>query len=874
MVTWEDLRLTPKQVELLERSAITPEVAHQQGVRHIRNIRDLPPGFAKSTVISNAGEAAFPGILFRYHAPLTGSIVPQYRPDTALPKGDGSKKLVKYISQPGTPVCPHVARQVDAARLVLVVEGTKQCLAALANTDPDVSVVGVAGCYNWQLNGVPHPQWKMVAGLPVVIAMDADAATNPDVYRAATMLGAACKTFGAESVRYLRLKAEGKTDGLDDVLGKLDPDIRPLLFSELIAAAEDAPADVDPSLVANESLRVEPVIERGEFHAPPVVPAGVPAKPLSYLPPRVPTAMDLESSKSVVVIAGKIVARCDSDDVHLIVESSAGGIYEPVYAYQAGAYRVLPETWLHNAIRAYDGKVSASDVARFQRKTADEKRGGIADHEKWHASPRNIAAVNGLVRAQLMSRYGLAPGKSPLRHDKPITTVFTNGTICWDEDTQAMRWEAHSPWHRASWGFGFDYEPGLVPEHMLAVMRYSFANCDPVERDKRVQLLRAAAGVAFLGAYSKVRRALWLSGNGNDGKGVYTNLVRGILKAAGAPTTGVTPDALSNRVMGQSARKRLEGSRCNFGHEISSLENVSEFKSVLQCEEGDGRAIGFDAVSTQADCAHILDSNYPMPKTRVDNAWRRRIALVLFENPIPANYPVDRNIDEKLLATQSREFTCWAIDGALEVLANGGAYDLPRCHFEGMDRWGGYSGESNVSAFFQDAVEDSEPGCSKRKLPHLKALYGAIAPKGGFTSPRCYLAWHKANGFAPKKLAEYPAFVEQLRSGTVPGVTLESSCKVLVARVAITQRQAAMSEASVSAPRVVPEPLNVAEPFQRPAYVPEGPEAPSATEAYEARPYKARRGGNVIPLYEDDMTYDNEAPLGEEYESAADPESF
>jgi hypothetical protein len=83
-----------------------------------------------------------------------------------------------------------------------------------------------------------------------------------------------------------------------------------------------------------------------------------------------------------------------------------------------------------------------------------------------------------------------------------------------------------------------------------------------------------------------------------------------------------------------------------------------------------------------------------------------------------------------------------------------------------------------------------------------------------------------------------------------------------------------MSEASVSAPRVVPEPLNVAEPFQRPAYVPEGPEAPSATEAYEARPYKARRGGNVIPLYEDDMTYDNEAPLGEEYESAADPESF
>lgn len=860
MVSWEDLRITPSQVELLERSAITPEVAHQQGVRHIRNLRDLPPEFAKSTKLQEAGAAAFPGLLFRYHSPLTASVVPQYRPDTALQLVvKGKPKSVKYISAPGTPICPHVARLPSAASMVLVVEGTKQALAAVANTDPDVAVVGLSGCWNWQQNGAPHPQWKMVAGLPVVIAMDADSASNPEVYRAAKALGEACREFGASSVRYTRLKGEGTSDGLDDILGKLDEYTRPLALAGFIDAAEDTPADVDPGLRTLGGLRVVATPERAPFKPPPVVPNGQKPTRLQLPIPRAPEAQALPSSMSGQEIAGKILARCEADNLFLMVDSPRGRKYDPVYCYQEGAFRVLPETWLCQAIEAYDG-----EATMLAKKRAKESKTQIPS---WEANETNISNVNARIRARLSAKYQMAPGESPLRHNKPISAVFANGTICWDEATQVMRWEQHNPWHRATWAFDFAYEPGLVPEHMLAVMRYSFADCDPVEQGKRVELLRAAAGIAFLGAYSKVRRAVWLAGCGNDGKGVFTNLVGGILKAAGATVTTVSPDDLGNRVMGPSSRLRLQGSRCNFAHEVSHLGDMSQFKSVLQCETGEGRDIGSGPVTTVADCAHFLDSNYPLPKVRVDNAWRRRIALVRFSNPIPANYPVDRNIDEKLLNTQTREFVCWAIDGALTVLANGGAFDLPQCHYEAMDEWAGTASTNNVWLFFSDAVEDTPEGTPKTKLRRMKDVYGTKDKKGGWANPSCYLAWHAANGYPQRDLVSFPDFSALIKTGAVPGVSAEVSHHIMVVRVGINVRvdnDATESNGPSGAgpsERVVPAPLDIANPFDR-GHVSLFEDRPkSATEKYESRPFTPRRQANVIPLYEDDMTYDNEEPV-------------
>lgn len=192
---------------------------------HIRFLeaQAIPRDFAESLGIRSVED----GIIFPWTSP-SGEVVEQLRLDE--PRGD-----TKYLSEPGRNVLWKVGDSVGAFQ-VLIVEGTKQCVAAAACRLPGVQVIGIGGCSNWTSEGIPLSDLEIVDGKDVVCILDADIATNRDVWDAAKGLGHAVSVEGATGVRYAAPPGRGTT-GLDDFLGSHDAARRPGLLARLVAGA-------------------------------------------------------------------------------------------------------------------------------------------------------------------------------------------------------------------------------------------------------------------------------------------------------------------------------------------------------------------------------------------------------------------------------------------------------------------------------------------------------------------------------------------------------------------------------------------------------------------------------------------------------------
>lgn len=255
---------TEDHVALLAAGAIPAEVAEAAGAYSVTRSDGLPDGIT----------ATLPGIVFWYH-PLDGAPVPQYRPDTPAPGAEG--RLRKYLFPEGPVplnIVPAMRGRITTASRVLIVEGTKQTLAAVAHAPADVLVVGIAGCWGWSHDGIAHPELGRLGidGKAVVVGLDADAATNQNVHDAGARLAEHLEVIGAESVRFLRLPAAGTT-GLDDYLATLPDDQRGPALGRLIAKAAKLgrrPKATGPAsaLFDGEGIRVDAAFEkiRAEHH--------------------------------------------------------------------------------------------------------------------------------------------------------------------------------------------------------------------------------------------------------------------------------------------------------------------------------------------------------------------------------------------------------------------------------------------------------------------------------------------------------------------------------------------------------------------------------------------------------------------------------
>lgn len=147
----------------------------------------------------------------------------------------------QYLWTAGEPLHFWVHRDPAPDAPVLLVEGTKQSLAAHSWAPPEYAVYGMVGCA-----GAARVKLTRLGNRTVVIVNDADAGTNLNVYTAAEKLGKRLGRQGAK-VSFADLAAGGTT-GLDDVLAReFDEDERAGFIRTIVDDAGDKPAPRRPT---------------------------------------------------------------------------------------------------------------------------------------------------------------------------------------------------------------------------------------------------------------------------------------------------------------------------------------------------------------------------------------------------------------------------------------------------------------------------------------------------------------------------------------------------------------------------------------------------------------------------------------------------
>lgn len=252
--------LTDEHAAYLAAHAVDPSIATALGVRSLTSRADT---VELGGVWPNW--ANFPAILFPWTSP-DGRVEYQVRPDT--PTEDQRGKARKYVFARDMTPALWAVRPVENPRRVVIIEGTKQCLAGASYAPPGVAVYGMAGCRMWQVDGTPIPDLAVVDGFEVVVILDADAATNPEVYAAGVNLAEALAMEGAEKITFGRLPGGATKSGLDDILAGRPQARRAPYLARIIESAKPKPSDKAPRAkkkgadTPGESGRVTIVVNR------------------------------------------------------------------------------------------------------------------------------------------------------------------------------------------------------------------------------------------------------------------------------------------------------------------------------------------------------------------------------------------------------------------------------------------------------------------------------------------------------------------------------------------------------------------------------------------------------------------------------------
>lgn len=145
-----------------------------------------------------------------------------------------------YFWEPEKDLHFWMLRDAGPGTPVLLIEGTKQSLAGSAYAPEGFTVMGMAGCWGWSKERLGRFKDR-----DVYLCLDADAASNLDVYEAGDKLGEKARRYGV-NLRYLRIPGSG-SQGLDDYLASLEEDERAEILAYEIQHAHSKPAERRPT---------------------------------------------------------------------------------------------------------------------------------------------------------------------------------------------------------------------------------------------------------------------------------------------------------------------------------------------------------------------------------------------------------------------------------------------------------------------------------------------------------------------------------------------------------------------------------------------------------------------------------------------------
>lgn len=208
----------------LRACAVPHDQAEDLGIRPVRAPHDLPEE------LQWAWDGPGMVIEWRDHS----GTVPQYRPDTPLKVYDGEREPRKYLFPKGAGSPLNWLREPAEGTPVLIVEGALKGPSVAAWAPEGYGVAAIIGCRGWMGADLTWAEDRSV-----LVAFDADTATNLDVWQAGTKLREALLDEGATEVRFLRPNTARAKDGIDDVLGARPAGKRESYLQRLIDRSTD-----------------------------------------------------------------------------------------------------------------------------------------------------------------------------------------------------------------------------------------------------------------------------------------------------------------------------------------------------------------------------------------------------------------------------------------------------------------------------------------------------------------------------------------------------------------------------------------------------------------------------------------------------------
>jgi hypothetical protein len=231
--------------------------------------------------------------------------------------------------------------------------------------------------------------------------------------------------------------------------------------------------------------------------------------------------------------------------------------------------------------------------------------------------------VGGIIRA-LKARVGVteaffAPGRRCL--------ACADGTLIldWDHATDLIRFEEHSPNHRARSYVPIPFLPKAGEAEIHAFLQQAIG--DPVA----IERLTEQIGLALFGEGCRYQRVFLLHGEGGNGKGVLSRLVTPLFPKG--QVTSIPPKDIPP----EWGRAQLQGSRLNFVGELDriTLEELTLLKALVTGEPISARNSKERGFTLESEALHVIATNTLPGLGQRSTALSRRFVVIPFTSAIP-----------------------------------------------------------------------------------------------------------------------------------------------------------------------------------------------------------------------------------------------
>lgn len=256
--------------------------------------------------------------------------------------------------------------------------------------------------------------------------------------------------------------------------------------------------------------------------------------------------------------------------------------------------------------------------------------------------------------------------------DQPMGVNCKNGFLQMSYDKKPKLLD-HDPNHKQRFVFDAKWndEDFVFPGYLKKLLNGCFLGLDEIVKGQLIRVIQQILGVSITGIATKLSTPICFvlyGPSASNGKSQILELIRSLLPNDAC--SSIPPADLGK----EQYLIELVGKMANLSDELSGANAIrsDKLKAVITGDTVSGKKVYKPVCSFKPNAIHIFATNVlPNFKGGVDEGINRRVKVIPFDRSIPVNERVPR-IAEKILFNEKDQLFKFAIEGAMDVIANEG----------------------------------------------------------------------------------------------------------------------------------------------------------------------------------------------------------